>query len=180
METLNKNKMQTTLFKTEKNTKEIWKNIPEFPNYKISTLGRLVRIKNNNNKIVKCSKKSKYRRACLFNKTSYKNYRISQIMAIVFLNHKPNGNKMVVDHIDNNQKNDKLNNIQIISHRQNSSKEKKGISKYTGVSQQNKSGWKAEISINKRKKYLGSFKTEIEASKVYQEALNNHLKSEKI
>tara|TARA_R110000822_G_C15059461_1_gene467292 strand:- start:42 stop:548 length:507 start_codon:yes stop_codon:yes gene_type:complete len=95
------------------------------------------------------------------------------LVAIAFLRHKPNGYEIVVDHIDNEKQNNKLENLQIISHRENCSKDKKGgSSKYVGVNiHKSKNKWMARISINGKRKYLGSFVNEIEASKAYQSQL---------
>ena len=102
------------------------------------------------------------------------NKQAHKLVAIAFLNHTPNGNKIVVDHIDNDKTNNKLSNLQLISNRENLSKDKKGCSsKYTGVSW-NKSvnKWVANITINGKVKYLGYYTEELEAAKAYQNALN--------
>ena len=98
---------------------------------------------------------------------------IHQLVAESFLNHKKNGYKIVVDHIDSNPLNNNLNNLQLISQRLNTSKDKKDCSsKYTGVSwskQQNK--WITHIRINGKSKHLGCFINELEASNKYQSTL---------
>ena len=87
-----------------------------------------------------------------------KTIKIHQLVAMTYLGHKPNGFKgLVVDHIDNNKLNNNLNNLQLITNRENLSKDRKGVSKYTGVSwckQTNK--WKARIKINKVECWRGS------------------------
>ena len=95
-----------------------------------------------------------------------------QIVAIAFLNHTPNGLKAVVDHIDNNPLNNELGNLQIITHRKNLSKDKKGSSKYTGVCwYESRKKWIAGIRVNGKKKHLGYFTNEEEAAEAYQKAL---------
>ena len=97
---------------------------------------------------------------------------VNQIMAIAFLSHKPCGHKIVVDHIDNNKLNNKLYNLQLITHRENISKDKKGSSKYTGVCWHKiKNKWQSSIAINGKIKYLGIFTNEIEAAQAYQNEL---------
>ena len=100
---------------------------------------------------------------------------VSQLIAIAFLNHKPCGNKMVVDHIDTNKLNNKLYNLQVITNRENTSKDRKnGSSKYLGVSwNKSNKNWSATILINGKPKYLGSFTNEKEASQAYQNELKN-------
>jgi hypothetical protein len=91
---------------------------------------------------------------------------------MAFLNHKPNGHVLVVDHINNNRADNRLENLQIITQRENSSKDKKGVSKHTGVfwNKQN-TKWHAQIQINGKKKHLGYFKCETAAHLSYQRKL---------
>ena len=109
------------------------------------------------------------------NKTS-KSRTIAVWSAMAFLNFKPSGHSIVVDHIDNNKHNDCLYNLQVISHRKNLSKDKKPISGYTGVFRNNnKNQWKSQISINGNVKYLGSYKTKEAAAEAYQKELKKIL-----
>ena len=59
-----------------------------------------------------------------------------------FLGHKPNGYKLVVDHIDNNPLNDKLYNLQVnITKKKrikNNEKELQNILELVGISQEKK------------------------------------------
>jgi len=102
---------------------------------------------------------------------------VHQLVAEAFLNHVPNGFKMVVDHIDNNKLNNSLSNLQIITHRKNSSKDKKGGSSiYDGVHWAKRDlKWVARIVIKGKRKYLGQFTEELEAAKAYGNALSEHL-----
>jgi hypothetical protein len=43
------------------------------------------------------------------------------------------------------------------------------VSKYIGVSVTRHGSWKAQIRINGRKEHLGSFKTDVEAARAYDE-----------
>ena len=107
-----------------------------------------------------------YLRVKLFNGIRY----VHQLVAICFLNHLPNGNKIVVDHIDNNKSNNRLDNLQLVTQRENTSKDRKGgSSKYIGVHwvKQCKK-WKAAISINGKTKIIGMFTNELQASNAYQ------------
>lgn len=110
----------------------------------------------------------------LINKNK-KHKRLHQLVAEAFLNHTPNGHKIVVDHIDNDKSNNRVDNLQLITTRENNSKDKKNkTSKYTGVSWNKKSNkWVAHIKINGKSKHLGYFENEDEASEAYQKALRN-------
>ena len=151
---------------------EVWKTIPEFESYQVSNLGNVRSLKFNRIKYIKhLNTKGRYCVTLSNDKTRTTNNKISVLMAIVFLNHKPCGHKMVVDHLDNNNKNDRLYNLQIITHRENLSKDKKNkTSKFVGVYfSQNR--WVSEIRIDGKSKYLGRFKIEKEASQAYQNEL---------
>ena len=112
----------------------------------------------------------RYKSVVLFKEGFSMCYNVHQLVAIAFLNHSPNGLKIVVDHIDNNQLNNRLDNLQLVTQRENMSKDRKlGTSKYPGVSwnkQANK--WTSSISINGKKKHLGLFTNEIQAANYYQ------------
>jgi len=101
------------------------------------------------------------------------NKRISQLVAMAFLGHVPNGITIVVDHIDNNPANDHLSNLQLISTRLNTSKDKvKKNGLPTGVYQR-KNRFHTRICINGIRVTLGTFDTAEEASNAYQNALAN-------
>ncbi|MEC4049772.1 HNH endonuclease [Flavobacterium sp. SUN046] len=96
------------------------------------------------------------------------------LVAENFLNHNPkNTNLMVVDHINNIKTDNRLINLQIISHRENTSKDRKNkSSKYVGVCfKKDKNLWQSAIRINGKIKHLGYSKNEKEASFFYQNAL---------
>tara|TARA_R110001606_G_scaffold354624_2_gene505338 strand:+ start:150 stop:635 length:486 start_codon:yes stop_codon:yes gene_type:complete len=95
--------------------------------------------------------------------------KIHQLVAIAFLGHEPNGYKTVVDHINNNPLNNTLDNLQLITHRENLSKDKKGCSSdYTGVGwHKGAKKWHAQIYIKGKVKHLGLFTDELEAAESY-------------
>ena len=86
-----------------------------------------------------------------------------------------------IDHIDNNKQKDWIINLQLLTHRENTSKgyrNKKTSSRFTGVHWHKKDKkWEANIRINNIPKYLGSFNNEIEASNKYQKAFRNNGKN---
>jgi len=103
---------------------------------------------------------------------------IHKLVAMVFLSYKPNGFKIVVDHINSDKSDNKASNLQIITQRENCSKDKKGYSsKYIGVSRHKKANkWVSKIRISGKSKYLGLFNSEKVAAAVYQYELKiiNH------
>lgn len=170
-------------------TNEIWKDIPDYEGmYQISNHGR---VKSLSKKVLRKGgsffvtkeiilKPSVgllgYIRYSLCKNNKQKTFRAHQLVAMVFLNHTPNGYEKVVDHIDNNKLNNHVDNLQIITSRENTSKDRKKhnstSSKYVGVSFNKRSNnYQGFIRINGKNIYLGSFEKEYDAHLVYQKAL---------
>lgn len=98
---------------------------------------------------------------------------VQQLIAAAFLSYKFEGNKLVVDHIDSNKQNNHLNNLRVITQRENCSKEKtikKGLPVGVGFHKRDKK-YQSYIRINGKQKYLGLFNTPEEASNAYQNKL---------
>lgn len=119
-----------------------------------------------------------YHQVWLFNTTKKQYLGIHQLMAITFLGHVPNGNVTVIDHINSVKTDNRLENLQILPHRDNVSKGflEKGTksSNYTGVYKYNNGkneGWVAKIRINRILIHLGYFHTQEEGAQAYQQAL---------
>jgi hypothetical protein len=166
--------------------KEEWKDIPGYEGlYQVSNLGRVKSLGRYRN--AKNGSKA-YRKGLIkktyTNKKGYltlslskngisKTFTIHQLVAIVFLNHIPDGMNIIVDHIDNNKLNNCVDNLQLITNRENSSKDKKNCSsKYTGVSIDKRDGRiNCEIRINGDRVRWSNLKTEEYASLLYQTAL---------
>lgn len=167
--------------------KEVWKDIPEFEGmYQVSNLGRVksldrtIREKNGKVRSIKGRilkqglSSNDYLTVSLCSKSSCISYTVHKLVAMAFLNHKPNGYKeLIVDHIDNNPLNNRLENLQLITQRENTSKDRKWCSsRYVGVHwDKYYKKWKASIQIKGKYKHLGYFTSELEASEAYQKAL---------
>lgn len=159
------------------NELEIWKDIPGYEGlYQISSFGIVKSLSNKftrKEKILKYGLSRGYPTLVLCRHGIKKPYMIHRLMAMAFFNHSFNGYCAVIDHIDNNRTNNYLSNLQIITQRENSSKNRKnGTSKYVGVSWY-KPGkkWRSYITINNKIKHLGYFDCEIEALNKYQNEL---------
>jgi NUMOD4 motif/HNH endonuclease/AP2 domain len=165
---------------------EIWKDIPNYEGlYQVSNFGRVKSLP----KLKYLGKITYYTKECIINGTldkdgyrivsiysnkSYKKIPIHKLVAITFLNYTKSSNYIVIDHIDNCKDNNNLSNLQIITHRQNSSKDRFGkyTSNYIGVSWHKKTKkWISKIFYNGKLKNLGLYNTEIEAHEAYQKAL---------
>jgi hypothetical protein len=94
-----------------------------------------------------------------------------------FGDHPRNGMVLQIDHIDSNPKNNRINNLQLLTSRQNTSKyysEHSHSSKYVGVIwQKEMNKWRARIYINGNLKHLGCFDKEDDAHLAYQKALSS-------
>lgn len=144
--------------------------------YSFSDLGRIKIIsKKGVEKITNgyISKTNGYYKIGLYSNGKTKTYEVHVLIAFCFLNHKANGLKLVVDHIDNNKLNNKLDNLQITSQRINTRKDRINKNNIVGIKKKENNKFEAGIKINGKKIYLGLFKTDIEAGNIYRKANEN-------
>lgn len=150
----------------------VWFDIPKYETlYKINKKGQ---VKSFNGKLLKGGLNDKGYLYYHLTKSKYNSKKIAchKLMAITFLNHKPCGHKVVVDHINNNREDNRLENLQLVSNRINCTKDAKSKSGMVGVSfMKNRSKYRARIKINGKEVHLGLYKTSEEASKAYQNKL---------
>jgi hypothetical protein len=154
---------------------EIWKDIPGYEElYQISNKGIVKSFKRIKTKLLKPGLlNSGYYNATLKKDGKNKQFRIHQLVAMAFLNHQISGMENVVDHINGIKTDNRVENLQIITARQNIYKAKikkhlpQGVSEYR--SKTNK--FEARIYNNKKSYVIGRFHTQEEASQAYQQAL---------
>lgn len=162
--------------------KEIWKDIPNYKGlYQVSNLGyvkslhRYVRCKGNserlvNEKILVGFVTNGYKRVLLCKENKKKFFFVHSIVAKTFIGGETNRFR-VVDHINNIRTDNRLENLQIISQRENVCKDKfrrTTLSKYAGVSYKKKTDlYVSNIHVNGKNHYLGCFKKELDASDLY-------------
>ena len=158
--------------------KEIWKDIPNYEGYyQVSSLGRVNSLKNNKTKKDKLLKMrigyDGYFNVGLSKDGVQKRYQVHQLVAIAFLNHKPNGFEKVVNHKNFNKLDNRVENLEIVSNRENTSKKHiKSSSIYTGVAwEKNINKWKSKINIKTHHIHLGYYKDEKQASEIYELAI---------
>ena len=167
---------------------EIFKDVPNYlGSYQASDLGRAKSL----DRIISSKTRSDFKlKGKILSQTTDKEGRLfvglmrenkkiifvlSKLVAITFLNHIPCGHKKIVDHKNNYTLDNRLSNLQIITHRENLSKDKKNkSSEYTGVcyaSKRNK--WRVSISIDGENFSLAECEKEYDAHVIYQKALKN-------
>lgn len=157
---------------------EIWKDVPNYENkYQISSFGNVKSIYRISGKIRllrPMKDKDGYLYVALSVLGKIKTFKVHQLVAMAFHGHVPDGTmNIVVDHKDNNRMNNCVNNLQLIPHRENTSKDKKaGTSSFIGVYYSKKDNkWKVNIRFKDRKIHLGYFDFETDAANAYQKAL---------
>jgi len=156
---------------------EIWKEYPNDSNYSVSNLGRVkvkARISKTGSKLKgKIINISKSKHGYLKANINKKSRSVHQLVAETFLNHKPCGFEMVVNHIDFDRTNNLVSNLEIVTTRKNANrKHLKSASEYVGVSlAKGSTRWRSRILINRKYKHLGYFKCELAAAYAYQVAL---------
>lgn len=154
---------------------EHWMVIPGYEcDYMVSSIGRVKSIKYKRSKIIKSRLDiDGYYVSTLYLNGKPKTIKNHQLVAMAFLGHSRCGMKMVVDHINNNKEDNRISNLQIITLRENCSKDKVGKSKYTGVSIHKGTGkWKASVRDGGRNYHLGLFDDEYDAYLAYINKLN--------
>ena len=163
--------------------KEIFKAIPGYEGiYEVSNLGNvksLDRLDAAGRKLKGKPKKqstqlSGYKLVTLCKDGRYIIRSIHQLVAIAFLGHEPCGYSLVVNHENFNRADNRLENLEITTQRENTNRKHiPSSSQYVGVSWNKQlKKWQAYITINRKIKYLGCFTDELEAANKYKEALD--------
>lgn len=154
---------------------EEFKDIPGYEGlYQVSNLGNVKSFRNPKERILKPSiTNSGYAQVILCKSDTKKGVTIHQLIAMAFLNHTPCGLELVVDHINDIKTDNRLENLQVVTHRFNTYKTQgRHTSKYKGVSLHKKlNKWVSNIMINGKLIYLGLFNCELAAHQAYQNKL---------
>lgn len=164
---------------------EIWKDVIGYEGlYQVSNLGIVKSLPKEQcctngyfitkEKILKQSIDGRgYYNVVLYKNRTPKTITSHKLVAITFLNHKTDGtNKLVIDHINANKLDNRVENLQVITNRENCSKDRTGTSKYTGVYwYKARKKWRADIQLDGKQKHIGLFNCELAASIAYQNKL---------
>lgn len=145
--------------------------------YQVSNLGNVISVNHNRTGkqvMMKLHRnKQKYIIVKLSKNSKYKTFQVHQLVAMSFLNHEYCGHELVVNHKDFNRSNNHVDNLEVITQRENTNKKHiPHSSKYTGVSWHKKmQKWQSRIWINNTDKHLGFFDDEKEAAEFYNNAV---------
>ena len=154
---------------------ERWQKIDGYPNYSVSTFGR---VRNDKfNRILKPgTDKDGYYVVVLCNSGMKKTMKFHRIVANTFIENPEK--KPCVDHIDNNRTNNNIKNLRfatIKENNQNASISKLNTSGTKGICWNKKAKkWHAKIYINGKSKHLGIFENINEAKIARTKAANKH------
>ncbi len=168
--------------------KEVWKDIPGYEGlYQASQLGRVKRLARYSRTFRKdradvqvAFLKEKMLSKVINDKGYYcislhkdgksTYFETHRAIAATFHNYTTEPYILNCDHIDNDKLNNRADNLQIVTVRKNSTKDKP--SDFLGASfAKNVQKWKSSIALNNKDIYLGLFDTEREAHERYLEAL---------
>lgn len=168
--------------------KEIYKDIPNYEGlYKVSNFGNVIgldrvvphkrwghyTVKGRRLKLV--LSENGYYVVTLVKNTGKKNVLVHSLVATVFIDRNYTSKGLVVNHIDGNKTDNNIDNIEVVTVRENSTvcyrKDKKTFaSKFVGVSKSG-SRWMARMHIDGKSVYLGTFDCEKEAGEAYKNKL---------
>ena len=106
---------------------EIWKNVPDYPNYFVSNTGKIKSIHKNSLGIKELILKQytdrygylyvRLSRKILNKKAEYTNFKVHRLVAMCFLDNY--SNNLQVNHIDENKLNNNLSNLEMCSNKYN-------------------------------------------------------------
>ena len=158
---------------------EIWKPIKDYEGiYEVSNYGNIKSFHLGKEKILSNNLNQRgYYQIFLYKDKQKIVKRVHQLVAIEFLNHTICGHKLVVNHKDFNKTNNHIDNLEIVTQRENSNqKQFKSTSQYVGVGWDKPSNkWRSRIRIQGKLIHLGLFTNEIDASELYQKTLSDYL-----
>src|SRR5690606_5943390 len=151
--------------------KEIWKNIPNYEGYyQVSSFGRVKSIDRVITKSNGVKQKTKgtalkplnigngwYVSVSLYKNKKAKQFKIHQLVAMAFLGHKPCGFKLVINHKNFIKSDNRVDNLEIVTMRKNTSyKQKNSSSQYTGVFLSKYNTWVSTVHYKNKKIHLGT------------------------
>lgn len=156
---------------------EKWKEVTGYNGrYLVSDLGNVISLfKGKRRELTKTLNHKGYYRVALSMNGKMRRIFIHRLVVQEFLNHYTyNSMELVIDHINEVKTDNRLENLRLITNRENCSRSKKNkTSKYTGVYySKTHNKWVAQIRVKGNGKYIGIFNNEIDAANAYKNKLN--------
>jgi len=144
--------------------------------YKICENGDIISCKYKKEKILKSRDDGNgYLQVGLSKNNKQKYFRIHRLLAIYFIEN-PN-NYQIVDHINGNTKDNRIENLRWITYSDNTRNRKNWGACMKGVYFNKKNNkFHAQITIDYKHKHLGYFETELEANEKYMKEYNKIMK----
>lgn len=176
---------QITMSNLQIPEQEIWKDIQNYEGYyQVSNLGKVKSVlrkiirKNGAPQTIKervvkpaLSISNKYLKVGLWREGIGWSEHIHLLVWDHFGTSPRNGMVLTVDHIDNDKRNNRINNLQLLSNRDNLIKGHLRKDMPTGVVKENhRRKYYSYIKINKKNIYLGSYNNKEDAGRAYQNA----------
>lgn len=149
---------------------EVFKDVPNYEGiYQVSNLGNVKSLKWKKEIIMKQGISSRYLAVNLRKENISKNVKVHVLVAMAFLNFKPNKQVLTIDHKNGVRTDNRLENLQIVTQRENIQNYHKSRKGQIGADwhEQTKK-WRSRIYINKRIVHLGLFEEEKDALKAYE------------
>lgn len=152
---------------------EVWKDIPEYEgHYQVSNQGRVKSIKFDKERLLKeLHFNNGYVGCNLYLNGKAKSVRIHQLIGKAFIDSEYLNKGLVIDHIDRDRKNNNLNNLRVVTVRENTSRKLGTSSRYPGVNSYTNGKWQSRITLKGKRIHLGYFDIEYDAHLAYQQAL---------
>lgn len=162
---------------------EEWRDIPSFPGYQASNMGRIKKLKSN-----KCTSGTKNRNGYMTSGIEIDNVRITKTVhkLVLYAFKGIPCDKKECDHINRNRADNRIENLRWVTRSENLyntknwGKYKKGVKlqKRKNIKKDGSivysTSYQARISVNGKQMNIGGFKTEEEAHQAYLRAYKNH------
>jgi hypothetical protein len=157
---------------------EIWKEVIGYEgHYEVSNMGNVSSVKYNKRKILnQYNHRQGYKMVRIYLNGKGRTIKVHRLVALAFIdNNLENDYSLVIDHINNDKADNRLENLQLLTTRQNNIKQgrySKGSSKYVGVYwNKTKMRFLSYLHLEGKKILVGTFKCDKEASEARNKKL---------
>ena len=102
-----------------------WKDVPGYEGfYQASSCGKIRSLNylahsGSIKELTRCLRKAGYLVVCLGKNGKNKMYKVHQLVAMAFLQHVPDGMNLVIDHINGDKQDNRVENLRIVTQKKN-------------------------------------------------------------